>query len=374
VDFYGDAKVTRLGIASSDWAKSIITPEGIPAMGGAGWIRIGQYVPYLDFDEIILGTLAFKRKTGRLCVADWDQEIHGDLDILIMQRYMNRTLIGDMAKSRQRENLVIVQDIDDWYWGISKLNSAWKQTHPAHNPDININHYKKVVVASDYVTTSTPYLAERLSSFFPSKNIHIYENCVDFSRYTPRKHEEEEKPLIGWFGSTAHRSGDLHLLQGVLSQIEDQFGFVHVGDMVGKHPDHSAFHEDVGIKEESMVQRLPLMQPADLYEKGFDYDIGIVPLVDLPFNRSKSWIKGLEYVAAGIPFIASPLPEYKRLKEEYGVGRIAKRPGDWLKHFNELRDPGIRQEEADKNLAAVRDHLDIKNGAAKLNGLLKSFL
>ncbi len=36
--------------------------------------------------------------------------------------------------------------------------------------------------------------------------------------------------------------------------------------------------------------------------------VGIAPLVDRPFNRSKSWIKGLEYSAFGLPFVASPLP------------------------------------------------------------------
>ena len=42
-------------------------------------------------------------------------------------------------------------------------------------------------------------------------------------------------------------------------------------------------------------------------------DIGIAPLSDVPFHHAKSAIKGLEYPAAGVPFIASPSPEAKAL-------------------------------------------------------------
>jgi hypothetical protein len=39
--------------------------------------------------------------------------------------------------------------------------------------------------------------------------------------------------------------------------------------------------------------------------------VGLVPLTRGPFNEAKSYLKGLEYAAAGIPFIATPTEEYQ---------------------------------------------------------------
>jgi hypothetical protein len=51
-------------------------------------------------------------------------------------------------------------------------------------------------------------------------------------------------------------------------------------------------------------------------------DVGLVPLADSRFNRCKSWLKGIEYASLGVPFVASPLPEYLRLAGE-GAGEQA---------------------------------------------------
>ena len=92
-----------------------------------------------------------------------------------------------------------------------------------------------------------------------------------------------------------------------------------------------------------------------------------------PFNEAKSWIKGLEYTAAGIPFVASPSVEYKRLKKKYGVGRLAKNQGEWIKQVEALRDPAVRQEEADLQRDLIAP-LDVRYGAAKWDGMLASFV
>lgn len=371
--------MARIGIGSNDWAT--VQQKGVvPIMGGSGWIRLGQYVEYFE-NPTIIGRLALVNGKKEFAIQDWDDEFHKDLDILIIQRYMNSELARDLQILRGRRSTVIVQDIDDWYWGLDRRNHAAKAADPRLNPGNNIDHYKKVVVLSDYVIASTPYLADRISAFFPAKNIRVQENHVDFQKYTRRVHTEAEKPLIGWFGSTAHRSGDLETLRGVLSPIQDRFGFAHVGDMVGRdglwadgtQREYPSFHKGVGIRQESMAFTMPLLPPDKLVTDGFQYDIGIVPLNLIPFNHAKSWIKGLEYVAAGIPFIASPSSEYLRFREEYGIGRIAKKPEDWRKHLEELRDPAVRQKEANENLEKAQN-LDTRAGAVKLEKILLELL
>ncbi len=51
------------------------------------------------------------------------------------------------------------------------------------------------------------------------------------------------------------------------------------------------------------------------------FDVGVVPLRDSKFNRAKSWLKGLEYAALGVPFVASPTAEYRKLSK-LGAGDL----------------------------------------------------
>jgi hypothetical protein len=81
-----------------------------------------------------------------------------------------------------------------------------------------------------------------------------------------------------------------------------------------------SFADQSGI-DPKRLKTLP-MQPMNRYHLMFQMDIGLVPLNDIPFNRAKSFIKGLEYTASGIPFVAQGTGEYELLATD-GVGRVA---------------------------------------------------
>jgi hypothetical protein len=73
-------------------------------------------------------------------------------------------------------------------------------------------------------------------------------------------------------------------------------------------------------------------------------DIGIIPLNNIQFNHAKSFIKGLEYAAAGVPFVASALPEYELLASQ-GIGRIARTDAEWEANLTDLLDYRLRRDE-----------------------------
>jgi len=98
------------------------------------------------------------------------------------------------------------------------------------------------------------------------------------------------------------------------------------------------------------------LQPLTTYHEMFSFDIGIIPLTDIPFNRAKSCLKGLEYSCAGVPFIAQGLPEYERLNA-LGVGRIANSPDEWRAHMAALLDYNTRKRDARINREnVIHDH------------------
>lgn len=352
----------KVGFASSDWSGSVYDDNGHPVWGGAGWVRLGQYVNRLDC-EVVCGVLGWH--SGVFGVRDWDMGFHWDCDVVVMQRVMFEDVPEKMSKAKA-SGQVLVNDLDDWYWGLSPTNGAFRASHPKHNPQENTNHYRSVMARSTMVTTSTPYLAERLRQWIPC-DIEILPNCVDVAHFTPWADSGSDVPSVGWVGSTGHRSGDLEILKGLLEPMarRGEITLHHSGHVPGA----PTFADAIGADPE-LINTLPMASPQD-YPKLLAFDIGLVPLNDVPFNRAKSAIKGLEYSAAGIPFVASKLDAYQELHDQHGLGRLAKKPTQWIRHLQQLRDPEVRKAEAAAALEAVKA-CDVAFGAQRLNDLLHS--
>jgi glycosyltransferase involved in cell wall biosynthesis len=346
----------KVGFGSTDWSGSVFDENGHPVMGGAGWARLGQYKDLLPYVSDI-GILV--HKDGLFGVKDWEGEMHFDHDVVVMQRAMFED-IPEKIKLAQANGQIIVNDLDDWYWGLSTTNGAFAASHPKLNPGENTNHYKRVLAASDYVTVSTPYLAERISSWVRCP-ITIIPNFVDVSKFTPRVQSDTDVPIVGWVGSTGHRSGDLEVLAGLLFPLvqSGKIQLHHSGD-VESHP---KFADSVKVPSD-LVSTLPMASPQN-YPSLFQFDIGLVPLSDKPFNQAKSAIKGLEYAAAGVPFIASSTDEYRSLHES-GIGFIAKKPKSWIGLIEKLRDPQYRKEQAEIVRKEVSNY-DISCGVKVMN-------
>lgn len=351
--------VIKVAIATTDWSGSVHDDRGWPVMGGAGWIRFGQWARNSG-NHVVIGELIDNGTT--LGARTFDAQSHLNTPVVIMQRIMDKGVSRKIQRSITNGQKVI-NDIDDWFWGIHPENMAAKHVDPEFNPDKNIDHYKESLLASSLVTTSTPFLASLLSEW--GINAVLVENRVSFQMFRPRRHRAG-KPTIGWVGSTGHRSGDLEVLREPFAAMErdSKTLFHHTGD----HPRHPRFTEEVGISPDSTTI-LPMLAPSE-YPLGFNFDIGVVPLTENDFNRSKSWIKGIEYAAAGVPFVASPLPEYVRLKQEYGIGRLASTPDEWVAHFNELLDLEVRAEEAARQRQIVEERLGARNMAREWDSIV----
>lgn len=360
----------KIGFASNDWSRSLRDSSKKLVMGGSGHIRIGQYVPELKKlgVDCVLGILAFDNKRKIFGVHTWDNGDHFDCDIVVMQRYMHQDALRDMKEAR-KNGQIIINDIDDWYWGLSPLNAAYRLSDPKNNPSENIDHYQQMVINSSGVITSTPFLTEKMSKW--NRNVVMHQNYVQMSIFKKRDHLRHDSgmPVVGWMGSTSHRSGDLHILRGLSGQISKMATWHHTGhiDVIGV----PKFWDEIRV-EAGSVTTTPFLPPTEL-GKGVNFDIGLVPLTSIPFNNAKSWIKGIEYAAAGVPFIASSSDEYKRLYNEYGIGCLAKKDGDFVKKIKALVDPSVRQEIADENYEKVKK-LDVSIGAVELLDKIKSFV
>lgn len=351
----------KLGIASTDWAMGVLDKKGQPSPGGAGWVRLQQLVKHFPF-PVATGVLAYSEKSG-FGVQDHNKVNHFDCSAIILQRVMFRELVEALEVELKKPNRpILINDVDDWYWGLDPSNAAYLLTHPDHNEDENIDHYKKVIELCDLVVVSTPFLRDEIQKWDPNLHIEMIENCVTLSDFNVRKFNSRSN-IIGWVGSTAHRSKDLDEVKGIFSP---KHRFHHTGES----RNGPRFADEIGVHP-GKVETLPLLPPWEYGRKGFCFDIGIAPLSDKPFNYAKSWIKAIEYAAAGVPFVASPRPEYLRLKQEFGIGRIANSREEWIDHIDMLMNPSLRRAEAKLNRDLVKA-LDVKTMVDGWVNLLRS--
>jgi hypothetical protein len=263
-------------------------------------------------------------------------------------------------KGAQAAGQIILQDIDDWYWGLSEKNSAYETSLPSLNPSENVNWYRNIVEESDGIIASTPFLVKKMEQWNPNTLLHT--NYVDRGKYKNRRiHKDKDKIIVGWMGSTSHRSGDLEILRPYANKISQFATWHHTGHVDSVQV--PLFEKEVGISA-GILTKSPFLPPTQLH-KGFLFDTGIVPLTDIPFNHAKSYIKGLEYACGGVPFVASYSPQYEELTEEHGIGVLARNPQEYVRALKKFNDVEYRQAVSDDAWKKVKK-FDIRVGAPKL--------
>lgn len=282
--------------------------------------------------------------TGHFCVtrsgeikASDDRTYAPDLrfDIVVMQRVMLAGTVDNVKRARDAGQ-VVINDVDDSFWDIPRTHASFRQIDPARNPDSNRVHYTRALQASDAITVSTPYLAEKLGGLGPA--VYLLPNAIDPARFKPDPVRDTWSPVIGWVGALSYREqGDIDILRLAL------------GPFLRRRPDSRLVHvgarlDDPGVTAEVLnldpdqVEVRPFCHVSDLAAAMRGIDVALAPLDDTPFNRAKSWIKTLEAAAAGIPVVASDMPEYRRL----GVGKLCVTDQEWAQALEEVCDPGER--------------------------------
>jgi hypothetical protein len=350
-----------VGYLTTDWAWGTdpLQPNG------CAWYRC--VLPGMELEKrgwvVGVGVPGFNEKDGFGMVTGAGKAVHG-WDIIVLKLIMHKDALEALDRADELGQKIVV-DVDDFFDGLSPTNRAYDATDPSKNLENNREIYAEIIRRSFAIICSTQFLFDYYSKIH--KNVFLVRNSIDLHRYQfilnmnkKRQTARPNRTTIGWVGATPWRSGDLELLSGFIGNYilanNQKVRFHHSGHL----PDSPTAAGQLGI--DTRFVTTDYLTPIGDYPKIFNnIDIGIVPLTDIPFNHAKSFIKGLEYAAAGIPFIASPVPEYKFLFDS-GIGRVASTPEEWIYHFNELRDVGIRKEEAKINIEKLEDFSIQKRG------------
>jgi glycosyltransferase involved in cell wall biosynthesis len=288
-------------------------------------------------------------------VVPGDKAVHG-WDIIVFKLLMQREVLEAMPIAKAMGQKIVV-DVDDWFDGLAETNRAHQTTDPQNNPNNNREIYAQIIMQADAVITSTPFLFDYYAA--KRNNVFLVRNGIDIERWKPRIPRLNHRIKLGWVGATPWRSGDLETLSPFIGNYltSRKIGFHHSG-----HTENGAprANRQLGIPD-NISKTSPLV-PIMSYPRLFEpIDIGIVPLSNIQFNHAKSYIKGLEYAAAGVPFVSPYSPEYKILADQ-GIGRIAYTDEDWVYHLDELRQTYIRRDEIAHNLEVLQNFTMAKRG------------
>jgi glycosyltransferase involved in cell wall biosynthesis len=168
-------------------------------------------------------------------------------------------------------------------------------------------------------------------------NVKVLPNMLpaDGWDYPQPRVQREDKVVLGWAGSTSH-GGDFRVIDGVVQQLLDRYPHVELVIAGGPPEQELAAHERIRYLEPTDIQHYPTLLE--------HFDVGLIPLADTAFNKSKSDLKFVEYGMLGIPSVASKLEPYERTVKNGENGFLATSPKDWLKYVTRfIEDVELRR-------------------------------
>lgn len=353
----------RVGFASTDWSHV----DNSPVPNGCTWYRCMLPAQQLNVANIhaSVGFLESTKK-GEFTIRRVNNTVSDKNDIIVLKVVMMQKALDNFDRARRMGQKIVV-DVDDLFEGLHPTNFAHNSTDPKRWPDNNRDIYMQIIEAADALIVSTQFLYDHYKKKHPKKPVFMVRNAIDIERYKPRK-MKKRSPIIGWLGAVPWRSEDLEQLKGFLGSYlsSRQIRFHHAGHLPWAPGAHLRLR--IEPRYVSVSPMVPLFELPTVYSH---FDIGIVPLNDIPFNRAKSFIKGLEYTGGGIPFVASALPEYEFLAQN-GVGRVAKTESEWASHFDELLDFKTRSEEAERQYEIVKERFSMQSSARQWVDVFKA--
>lgn len=217
---------------------------------------------------------------------------------------LNRDLLGGRAELEAelfRRNPRVVFDFDD------AIYLREKESHVAG-----------ICARAAWVTAGNEHLADFARRH--TDRVSVLPTVVDTDAYVVRREHERRsgRVRVGWLGSDRSIEETLVPHLAMLGRLRDALGF----ELVIISKPRPALPASAGAWR--FVEWSPETETriADLL------DVGIMPLVDDPFQRGKCGLKLLQYMAAGLPAVASPVGVNQGLLTD-GRGLCATSEDEW---------------------------------------------
>jgi glycosyltransferase involved in cell wall biosynthesis len=180
-----------------------------------------------------------------------------------------------------------------------------------------------VIEAADTVFCGNAYLQDYAAKY--NHNTQIVPTVLDTTVYLPAEcPKTNEQPSIGWIGTPAtwesYMEPMMPLLSDVAAHHNARVTSVGAGRAATAHPS---------------LDLLPWSEAAEVSQLQ-NMDIGVMPLDDTPWSHGKCGYKLIQFMACGLPVIASPVGVNASIVEHGVNGFLAESPNEWREALNTL--------------------------------------
>lgn len=175
-----------------------------------------------------------------------------------------------------------------------------------------------------HVWAGSEYIANYVKQFNPK--VTVIEPGFDMKYYLPKSSYQENQPLvIGWTGTTPSFR-DLRLLDKPLSRLQQEYSIIV--RVVSSEP--FSFGKS-GIH----VQNIKWTLSSEISNLQ-SFDIGVMPVVNDEYGRGKAGFKLKQYMACGLPSVASPVGVNKTIIKHGHNGFLASSEEEWYEILKQL--------------------------------------
>ncbi len=309
--------------------------------GASSRLRTLQYLPHLQAagHEVMVQSLFDEAYLESLYRQGCRPLLHS------AARYLQRLLA--LAKAGNHDLLWIEKELFPYLpaWIEGRLAMPWVVDYDDaifHNYDLARNPLTRwllggkidaVMRCASGVIVGNRYLAERARTAGAAR-VTIIPTVVQHDRYQPRSRAPDAPPVIGWIGSPSTQNYLLGIREA-LQQACRQYGarLLLVGatdkirrDFPGLEPWIETWSEE---REAALIRYM---------------DIGIMPLPDGPWESGKCGYKLIQYMACGVPVVASPTGANREIVEYAGAGLLAESNKAWSDALTHLLSSAAERE------------------------------
>jgi hypothetical protein len=276
-----------------------------------------------------------------------------EIDVLWLEKEALPWLPWALESMLLSKQVPLVVDIDDAVFHNYDLHRSGIVRH------LFGRKLDKLMARAALVTAGNRYLGDRALAAGAAR-VEIVPTVVDLSVYVQRPAFEAGKAAtIGWIGTPSTWQEYVQPMMPLLAQAAQDAGARILAVGAGHAaPDHHL----LDVRPWTEVSEVTNIH---------DMSIGIMPLDDTPWARGKCGYKLIQYMACGIPVIASPVGVNADIVEHGVNGFLATTEAEWREAIATLlHDPDLRQRMGSAGRKKAEEHYSLQVWGPRVANML----
>lgn len=304
-----------------------------------GWFRILD-IRWSPLSAIAKAIYAFTK----LFVRIWDLLKVGRYDLYCFEHQAYPYLPAFLEKIAKLINPHMLLEFDDAIF-----------LTPLHGRKI-----PRLITMSQHVIVGNDYLKDYALKFNP--HVSVIPTVVDTKKCKPKEDYRAQRQVnIGWVG-LAYNLPYVQRLEGTFQKLKAE-----VGNFI------FTVISSRGLKMDGVEIVFKPWEYDNEEEDIRSLDLGIMPLPDDEWAKGKCGLKVLQYMACGVPVVASPVGANREIIRDGENGFLAATEKDWLQKLSLLaRDEELRRKLGQKGRETVENHYSLNKWGPKVVNLYKN--